>query len=137
MTLLTELINSVLDQIYSEEDEDFKKYYLDTEYHKRIYNQNPKCYITLKMYGNNDPLLLPICNRYALHDKKVLLTTYRLLQRLKAKLPFDQDELEYIELKLSRLLIKYSKPNPKSSSYAATKAKVTRQINDIFKRIEG
>jgi len=132
MELLSELIRTALNTIYPESEEEMKKFFMDRALLKRIYEKNPKCFLLLKKYGTHDPLLLPVCNRNAIHDKKFIRMSYRILQKLKEKIPFDQDELESVELKLSKLLLKYDKAIPKPESYAAKKAKVTREINKLF-----
>lgn len=70
---LKNLLNKAEDITNQPSGEDFRlKWLTDRDFRKKLFEENPKCYLTIRTATGNDIPLIPTCNRMALSDPKII-----------------------------------------------------------------
>lgn len=76
---------------------DFRlKWLTDRDFRKKLFEENPKCYLTIRTATGNDIPLIPTCNRMALSDPKVIGVALTTAQGLVGHQNVDQDRLSHV-----------------------------------------
>lgn len=129
---LDELIRKVNSLIAPYDVHDELKWLLKKDIRKKMFEEFPKCFLSLRSRGRELPFL-PICNRQGMEDPQIIAFSMKLAHRLKNKPDVDQDHLDVVLVKLQRLHNKFDKEVPKPGDVAAKKGLITR----LFKNIKG
>lgn len=114
--------------------EDSLSYLLKKDVRDRLYGSNPKCFLKLLPIGRDtSPYLIPICNRSAMVDPKVISVSIKLIQKLMTSEnpKFDSGTLQSILNQLNHRYNTLSQNVPKPATTAAKKAQVTRMFKNI------
>ena len=130
---LDELIRKVNDLL---NPEDSLAYLQKKDIRDRLHGEKPGCFMTLQKIGRDtQPYMLPMCNRYGMHDPKVIGASLKVIQRLidTGNSGYDTNDLQGVLNRLQHRHNVLSKEVPKPWSTAAKKAKVTRMFGNIKK----
>ncbi len=105
-------ISKILENIDIElnNDIDYRlRWLMDKDYRKILFEENPQCFITIKI-GDNDIPFFPICNRTAIQDKKFVLTCLTAAKILLRRSDINKQSVYDAISKISSLLGKRSTP---------------------------
>lgn len=135
LNILEELIRTASQNLIS--DEDTYKFLQYRQLRNRLYIDHPECFVSIKRLGrigrNTASYMLPLCNRAAIMDPKVIGISIKVIQRLMNDSTgmYDINDLKKILASLQRKQSVYSKEVPKPANQAGRKAVVTRMMNNI------
>jgi len=76
---------------------------LDRDLKKALFEKDPSCFITLSGYGRSLPLIMPICNRECIKDKKVVEFSLQIAKRLAGNINIDPVSLKTATAKLEAI----------------------------------
>ncbi len=105
------------------------KWLLNRDMSKKMMEENPDCFMSIKR--GNSGFFLPICNRLAIKDPRIINMSLKIVDRLGDDPEIDEEELSCVRFKLQRLLTRYDKGVPTPPRNAYRKGVSTRQINKI------
>lgn len=114
--------------------EDSLSYLMKKDLRDRLYGKHPKCFLKLQPIGRDtSAYLLPICNRNAMVDPKVIAVSLKVVQRLidQEHPKFDINTLQSVLNQLNHRYNTLSQTVPKPMNTAAKKAKVTKMFKKI------
>jgi len=94
-----------------------------------------KCIIPYKI--GSQLLHLPICNRFAMVDPKIIKLSMKMVNKLKSAYPQEEEGRSIILGKLDRLFRRYNKQIPKPANTAAKNGQVTKYANRIINNMRG
>jgi len=135
LEFLDELLRTARSLISPISYHDHLKSLSDKDFRKKLFDGNPKCYLTIK-YKSKDIPFFPICNRTALEDPRIIKFSLKLARKMIGKDDVDQEHLMLVITKLESIHRKFSKEVPKPTSMAIKKSASTRQLNKIKKEIK-
>jgi hypothetical protein len=134
LKVLEELIRTASQHLTGK---DSYSYLQSKDLRDRLYGEHPDCYISLKRMGrigrNTAAYMLPLCNRAAILDPKVINISIKVIKRLMKDTSgmYDVNDLKTILAQLQRKHSVYSKEVPKPPNQAGRKAVITRMMNNI------
>lgn len=100
----------------------------------RLYGKHPNCFMKLNRIGQDtSPYLLPICNRHAMEDPKVIGVSLKAIKQIidNNSGNYDSGDLQRMLNQLQHKHNTLSKNVPKPAGYAAKKANITRMFQNI------
>jgi len=105
----------------------------DKNFIKKFWDKNPKCFLKLNGYGDNEQMILPICNRMAMEDPKIIDISINIINKLSQRNDFnvDNEEVVLILKKLEFLKNRFSKDIPKPPNRSQYKSNSTKFFNNI------
>ena len=116
---------------------DSYSYLQNKDLRDRLHGDHPECYISLKRMGrigrNTAAYMLPLCNRAAIVDPKVIDISIKVIKKLLDDTTgmYDINDLQSVLTQLQRKHSVYSKEIPKPPNQAGRKAVITRMMNNI------
>lgn len=134
---LEELIRSASQHIQHGDDieEDDIGALIKKDVRDRLCGKHPECFLSLKRMGR-EPFFLPICNRKAIVDPRVIKISMGAVEKMMAgDTSGDVNDLQHIFDKLSRLQTRYAADIPKPPKAAARKAMVTKMMKKMGRYI--
>jgi len=134
LEVLEELIRTASQHLTGE---DSYAYLQNKDLRDRLMGDHPECYISLKRMGrigrNTAAYMLPLCNRAAIIDPKVINISIKVIQKMLNDPTgmYDVNDLQSVLTQLQRKSSVYSKEVPKPPNQAGRKAVITRMMNNI------
>ena len=116
---------------------DSYSYLRNKDLRDRLRGEHPECYISIRRMGrigrNTASYMLPLCNRAAILDPKVINISIKVIKRLMNDTTgmYDTNDLQTVLAQLQRKHSVYSKEVPKPPNQAGRKAVITRMMNNI------
>jgi len=80
------------------------KWLTDRDFRKKTFEEKPECYMVIRTTYGNDLPLVPICNRMALDDPKVILGALVVAKSFLGDARVEQDHLNFIIDDLAKLV---------------------------------
>jgi hypothetical protein len=102
---LNEYFNKI-EKLLNEAEADFPqidyraKWLMDRDFRTKMFEENPKCFLTIRKSNGNDLPLIPICNRSALDHPMAILMTLKIAKSFVGDEKVDQDHLDEVIRKL-------------------------------------
>ncbi|MFW6242523.1 MAG: hypothetical protein ACOC2W_00020 [bacterium] len=140
---LQELIRKV-DQIVNKQERDStdltdfhsdSNWFRNKDIHKKLYETNPECYVSVTLPGRN-PALLPICNRTSVQDPQVIAMSMKAVKKLNKLGKCDKATRDVLLAKLVKLQKRLDREDPKPYSSSSRKAKLTKYMNNMKSQLE-
>ena len=134
LKVLEELIRTASQHLTND---DSYAYLKSKDLRNRLFGEHPDCYISIKRMGrigrNTASYMLPLCNRAAILDPKVISISIKVIKRLMNDTTgmYDANDLKTVLASLERKYSIYSKEIPKPPQQAGRKAVITRMMNNI------
>ena len=127
---LGELIRNVAQNL---EPHDTLKALNQKDLRDRLRGKYPKCFLSVKSIGGQDPDFFPVCNTAGMVDPRAIELSLRTVTKLMAddSGSYDSNDLTVLLSKLERMKSVYSKTIPKPPNQAGRKAVVTRMMNNV------
>lgn len=129
MEHLDELIRKVHSIIYPEQADDMC-WLMDKNLRLKMLEKHPKCFISLADRRNN-PVYLPICNRSALTDPRVIDFSMKMVDKMSKNGDIDPEAGKPLMIRLKKMKTRYNRESPKTPESAAMKAKLTRFLKSV------
>ena len=76
------------------------KWLTDRDFRKKLFEENPRCYVTIRTATGNDIPLIPTCNRTALDHPKMIGVAIQIASSMIGHRNVDQDHLGEVLSKL-------------------------------------
>jgi len=127
---LDELIRSVAQNL---EPHDTLKALQSKDLRNRLRGKYPKCFLSVKAIGGQNPDFFPVCNTAGMIDPRAIELSLKAVNRLMNddSGAYDTNDLSVMLAKLERMKSVYSKEIPKPPNQAGRKAVVTRMMNHV------
>jgi hypothetical protein len=127
---LNELIRTVATNL---EPHDTIKALQQKQLRDRLRGKYPKCFLSIKAMGGQDPDFFPVCNTAGMIDVRAIEISLKAVSRLMNDTSgaYDTNDLSMMLAKLQRMKDVYSKTIPKPPNQAGRKAVVTRMMNNV------
>lgn len=128
--ILNELIRTVAKNL---EPMDTLKALQYKQLRDRLRGKYPKCFISVKRLGGQDPDFFPVCNTAGMIDVRAIELSIRSLSKLMDSKSgeYDINELSSLLAKLQKMRETYDKDVPKPPEMAGRKSMVTRMLNNV------
>lgn len=124
-----ELIRKVQQIIYPEHADDVS-WLMDKNLRLKMLEKNPKCFVSL-VDRNNNPVNLPICNRSAMTDPRMIDLSMKMVDKMQKDGKITPETGKPVMIRLKKLKTRYNKEVPNTPESDAVKAKLTRFLNQI------
>lgn len=131
-------VDKIVNSSRSESLDDFhsdSSWFGDTNLRKKMYETNPECFVSITV-PNNNPALLPICNRSAIQDPDVIASSMKIIRKINKMGKCDDHTKDVLIAKLKKLKTRLDKECPKSYKSSSRKAKLTKFMNNMKKEVE-
>jgi hypothetical protein len=109
---------------------DTVKWLMSKKNRAHLFELNPKCVFIVNV--GTQIHHIPICNRSAMIDPKVIDFSLKLAYKLKDLENADQDQIKKVIIRLTMLRKKFSNDIPKPEDIAAKKGNITKVLNKIM-----
>jgi len=129
MQHLDELIRKVHNIIYPEQTDDMS-WLMNKDLRLKMLERHPKCFMSLVDKKNN-PVYLPICNRSAMADPKVIDFSMKMVDKMSKDVDIDPEAGKPIMIRLKKMKTRYNRESPKTPESDAMKAKLTRFLKSV------
>ena len=104
---MASMLNHIKSDIVAGEPEEDErlKWLMDKDYRNGVFEKEPKCILVIRTIGGSDLPLVPVCNRMAAYDEKIIQLGLRLAKEFKSNENVDQDHLDSIIGSLKRSIL--------------------------------
>lgn len=107
----------------------------DKNMKRKFYDDHPECFVSINVPGYN-PAFLPICNKLALQDPKIVSLSMKLVRTLNRMGKCDRHTRDVVLAKLVRLQKRIDKEIPTPYKGSAKKAQLTKYMNNMKAKID-